>query len=217
MGASMDKITENAGWERINNERLAAFYILGKKDYNGWLEPDDALLSKFISINAEMKVLDMGCGLGRNCIWLYNTRQDCMACGYDLSNMIQLAKEYTSRHLGTENGIAYESNWDKLKQHNFDCIFSMLTLQHVLPKYLDDYYTYMAKTLSKSSFGRLFVHGRDWSDHNDREIVWERLLKYFDVDQNHCLSKNFLNSHHLWTKEFKPGDHHMAVFVPKNI
>lgn len=202
---------KNSGWERFTDEATAAKYILDTGKYSGTLPPDGNL-AILIPPNRPLRILDVCCGIGRNAVWLGKYRPLCGVVGYDLANMVALAKEYTKRHLG-ENKIAYTDDFDGVSKAEFDLALCTLSFQHVLPKYLDAYYPAISACLRKGDPGLLYVHGRDWSDHNDREIVWERLQRHFDLVPGHLLSGGFSGA--TFTKDYRAGDHHRAVFRPK--
>lgn len=202
----------NSGWEAIHNEKDAAFFIIGEKNYDGYLTPDHDLMN-IIPRAKKLRILDMCCGIGRNTIWIKENWPDCQVFGYDLPNMIRMAHDYTKRHLDDDHGIVYTDDFDDIAKLEFDVVFCQISFQHILPQYLDVYYPALANCLRNG--GMIWVHGRDWSDHNNNEIVWDRLGKCFLLDEAHPLSKKFYATPFL--KDFCPNgkDHHGGVFRPR--
>jgi SAM-dependent methyltransferase len=197
-------------WEDIDNEKDAAFYILGTREYSGTLRPDAGMLRELIPAGASWRVLDMACGLGRNLAWLCAHAPGCDLWGYDLPNMIGMARGYLGRH-ASGHSIRLTSDFSEVGRTSFDAVIVTLVFQHIRPERLDEYYAALARCLGSN--GIMLVHGRDWSDHNDREIVWDRLRRHFDVATDHPLSAGFQMAE--FSREYGPGDHHGAVFMAK--
>jgi SAM-dependent methyltransferase len=197
-------------WEDIDNEKDAAFYILGARDYSGTLRPDADMLRELVPAGASWRVLDMACGLGRNLLWLNRARPECEIWGYDLPNMVGLASAYLGRH-APGNSIMLTSDFSRVDRTSFDAVIATLAFQNISPERLDEYYLTLARCLGDN--GVMLVNGRDWSDHNNREIVWDRLRLYFDVANGHPLSAGFSTA--AFSREHGTMDHHRAVFMAK--
>lgn len=100
------------------------------------------------------RVLDFGCGVGRN--FPYLKEQSAYLTGFDLPPMIERCRE-----LAPAPADALSSDWSRLRAQRFDLIFATLVLQHVEPNacaaYLRDF-AWMAPTVyllsrASSDFG----------------------------------------------------------------
>ena len=82
------------------------------------------------------RVLDFGCGLGRNFPYLTTIAREVV--GFDLPPMIERCGD-----LRVDPGARLTSHWDELRVDRFDLIFATLVLQHLEPAicrgYLDDF------------------------------------------------------------------------------
>ncbi len=75
---------------------------------------------------ARGRVLDFGCGLGRNFPYLRSVAAE--VTGYDLAPMIERC-----RTLADYRGVRLTADWAALRAERFDLIFCALVLQHVPP------------------------------------------------------------------------------------
>ena len=72
------------------------------------------------------RVLDFGCGLGRNFPYLRRIASE--VAGFDLPEMIARC-----RTLDAAENVELASDWEALRQRRFDAIFVSLVLQHLEP------------------------------------------------------------------------------------
>ena len=70
------------------------------------------------------RVLDFGCGLGRNFSYLTSVADD--VTGFDLPEMIARCRE-----LATDAIDRLDDDWTRLREERFDLVFASLVLQHV--------------------------------------------------------------------------------------
>lgn len=88
-----------------------------------------------IDIGPAARVLDFGCGLGRNFPYLTTIAQQVV--GYDVAEMIQRARAEPS-----PAAVALEDDWAAVREQRFDLAFASLVFQHIEPaeleRYLDD-------------------------------------------------------------------------------
>jgi SAM-dependent methyltransferase len=70
------------------------------------------------------RVLDFGCGLGRNFPYLTNVAD--RVTGFDLPEMIARC-----RAIGTHAIDRLDDDWTRLREERFDLVFASLVLQHV--------------------------------------------------------------------------------------
>jgi SAM-dependent methyltransferase len=88
-----------------------------------------------IDIGSAARVLDFGCGLGRNFSYLMTISQQVV--GYDVVEMIQRVRAQPS-----QAGLTLEDDWAAVREQHFDLVFASLVFQHIEPaqleRYLDD-------------------------------------------------------------------------------
>ena len=70
------------------------------------------------------RVLDFGCGLGRNFPYLTSIAQS--VTGYDLPPMIARCRTLATHHVDR-----LDDDWARLRDERFDLIFASLVLQHI--------------------------------------------------------------------------------------
>lgn len=155
------KDTFNA-WSTIGTYQIDSVmdYILtGRKAAEAKF--DNEILSFVGSADSERRILDFGCGVGRNTFGLALSSPKWLVTGYDNESMIGKTPEYYELHypLPIPPNVTFSSDWDKVKTEKFDVIICWLVLQHIyeeaLVKYLTDF-----KTMTKS----LVVAGRRIND-----------------------------------------------------
>ncbi len=127
-----ERARENARWY-INTHSLEQteeeFDLTGARDFNGLVSPDLVLLADGRDPGT-LRVLEIGCGIGRMTRYLAETFGE--VYGVDVSGeMIHLAKERLGHlpnvHLRETNGVDFSAFPDQF----FDVIFSAYVFQHV--------------------------------------------------------------------------------------
>jgi ubiquinone/menaquinone biosynthesis C-methylase UbiE len=121
----------------------------GKKD-NRWHEEEffasgreqvDGLMSYISSLGLKVtpeKALDFGCGVGRLTQALSGYFAD--VSGVDIApSMIELANKYNRRDRRCHYYLNPNSNLKLFSDNTFDFIYSHITLQHMAPKYSQEY------------------------------------------------------------------------------
>jgi len=78
------------------------------------------------------RVLDFGCGLGRNFPYVKGIARH--VTGFDLPPMIERC-----RSLATESVDVLEDDWQQVRASRFDLIFASLVLQHIEPDICSSY------------------------------------------------------------------------------
>lgn len=140
---------------------------------------NDANLSKellsVIDTSKNYKILDFGCGIGRNAIPLAITYTNLQIYGYDNPKMINQMKQFCeqkySKSLQQIKNLEIITDWSGVKKHKFDYIYATLVFQHIsehaLSIYLQDI---------KNLTNYLIVGGRRFNDDGYKN-TWEILEK----------------------------------------
>lgn len=161
-------------WLSIDSIDIAKNYICSQ----GWsLDPFILnILSSYLQPNA--RILDFGCGIGRIIEQIRLSTEDYHFVGYDLPNMIHLAKKYLSYE------CTLTDNWNQLTSTKFDMIYAILVLQH-MPT---DEIRWQLHDMSKMT-KIMYIHSRSWTDYNSENVL--NLLKIdwrvfvFQEDNDH--------------------------------
>ncbi len=116
------------------------------------------------------KVLDIGCGTGRELMYLSKRKKDkkLKLCGVDLSkNMLEKAKQ-ASKKLDIKLSLKKADITKKLpyKKNSFDYVISVATLHHLTKKQAKELLNEIYKILKPK--GKLFI-----------SVINKRQLKYF--------------------------------------
>jgi len=103
------------------------------------------------------RVLDLGCGVGRNLKELAARADEVV--GYDFEGMLSLVEE----GLGSiPSNVVLESNWEAVRTMTFDSVLVSLVLQHLEHHDLDSILTDLSRMTS-----RLYIHTRSANDFGD--------------------------------------------------
>ncbi|MCY4658551.1 MAG: class I SAM-dependent methyltransferase [Acidobacteria bacterium] len=98
------------------------------------------------------RVLDFGCGLGRNFPYLRSAAHQVV--GFDLEQMLQRCRLEVDH-----DGVELTADWPWVRRQHFDCVFACLVLQHIAP---DDLRTYLSDFATMAPW--LYVLSRGRSD-----------------------------------------------------
>jgi len=166
------------------------------------------IIEKFILPHSgPIKVLDFGCGVGRNAIPLASKYPEWEIVCYDSIEMTDRMEEYcTIRHgvhISAYNNIRIENDWSKLKKEKFDYIYAILVLQHIYEKDLSQYLSDI-----KNMTPKFIVHGRRFNDeiiNGQYKNTWEILEKnnlFPDDTTGYSVSGN-KSDHHSFVYSIK--------------
>jgi len=157
-------------WLNANKENAGDLILTG---YEGEFK-DMPVYTEVMSLTKGLEghrqyALDFGCGVGRNTFPL--SKDYHRVIGYDLPSMLDLVPEDNK----FEN-IIYESDWNKIKNIEFDLVLASLVFQHIDDTELDYYLQDLNKMTDK-----LVLHSRTWIDHSNTEVL-SIVEKYFIID-----------------------------------
>lgn len=151
-------------------------------------------------------ILDFGCGIGRN-IFDFSTRHpNWKFCGYDNSNMIVKAKEYSNikfnKTIYDYANVEFISDWDALKTRKYDCIYATIVFQHIHEKDLNIYLKDIKQMTNK-----LIVSGRRF---NDDTINGKYKNTWQILENNGYHPSNTLNI--KYSIEGDPNEHMTCIY-----
>jgi 2-polyprenyl-3-methyl-5-hydroxy-6-metoxy-1,4-benzoquinol methylase len=153
-----------------------------------------------IDFTQNRKVLDFGCGVGRNAIPLALKYPHCEIITYDNPKMIGQMQKFCKKKYNVDiekiQNIKIYTDWNILKQKKFDFIYCTLVFQHIQEDALVSY-TSDIKNMTKN----LIVMGRRFNDDHNKN-TWE------------ILEKNGLYPINLDTYKTygDPNDHQTAIY-----
>jgi len=144
------------------------------------IKSDSWLTSMFGDKNANLSILDFGCGVGRNIFeFSQNSPLNWRFYGYDNSNMIDKANEYSkikfNKTIYDYPNLELISDWDRLKIMKFDCIYATIVFQHIHEKDLNIYLQDIKRMTNK-----LIVSGRRFND----DMVYGKYKNTWQILEN---------------------------------
>lgn len=155
---------------------LVELIFTGAKSYAD-LKPDTTAINALGPKEGKLRVLDFGCGVGRN---LYAMPKTWEVTGYDNDNMLVRVPDFFAAQGGrSTSDFTLTSDWDAVKSKEFDVVLASLVFQHVPINALEVY----LQDLQKMS-PLLVIWGRCWNDINNRQAYFPLVLKYFDVAED---------------------------------
>lgn len=191
------------------NDLAAARYIdtaVGKlEDFRPVMQH----IAKFGDRERNMRILDFGCGLGRNLVGMMEYSDKWIAWGYDHPTMLERAKKFYGERLTGNDRLFLIDSWDAIKEQAmrdkkrkfFDLIFACLVFQHIKLNELRYYLADMAQMTH-----RLYVAGRRGNDYEWGKLDnWKIVAEFFDPIE---LEDGLLESS-------EPNDHHYGIYRPK--
>lgn len=150
------------------------------------------ILTNYIHNNYNLKdgirILDFGCGVGRNLIPLSIKYPNYQFYGYDSKQMFTQMSEFTNtkyqNNIINISNINLSDDWNFYTKEKFDLIYATLVFQHIyeeaLKRYIQD-----IKNMTKT----LYVYGRRWND-DSRKNTWEILENFGLYPVNTDFEKN---------------------------
>jgi SAM-dependent methyltransferase len=155
-----------SGWENIGNFSLdiVADYILtGRKAYQFY--PDIFSYTHLMP----SRILDFGCGIGRNTFGISIYDPTFSVVGYDNQAMLSHVDEYKNIKYSEREfpNVEFSSDWDYVQTQKFDTIFCAIVLQHIMENDLKAYIEQFKIMTSK-----LVVSGRRFNDDKEHRSTW---------------------------------------------
>lgn len=158
---TIDHVVTGATVETITHSEFILNHIIQQKG-------DDSLT-----------VLDFGCGVGRNLLFLSNNLTRSTIYAYDNELMLDQAralaiKKY-QQDLDKIKNIVLTANWFSTKKKKFDFVYATLVFQHIKEDVLSEYLSDI-----RMMTDTLLVHGRRYNDdmfNNKHKNTWEILEK----------------------------------------
>jgi cyclopropane fatty-acyl-phospholipid synthase-like methyltransferase len=134
----------------------------------------------FLSLkNYPQTILDFGCGIGRNCLFLCQDNPTWNIVGYDNEMMLEKIKDYSlkkyDRNINTFTNLTLHHDWNEIKKIKFDWIVCLYVLQHIKESDLDIYLEDFKKIGCK-----LLVRGREWLDELEEDRTHKNVEKIME-------------------------------------
>lgn len=183
-------------------------YVLTGYDINTIL-PSNYLLGY---INQEKKanntkILDFGCGVGRNMIALSHSLPSCQIYGYDNDMMLSQAKAFVKQkyqqNIDEIENIRLFSDWADMKKQKFDLIYTTLVFQHIYEEPLSQY----LKDI-KGMTDTLLVESRRLND--DIEPITKQHKNTWQIMEKNGFKPYFCSSN--YAVDGSPEDHFVCIY-----
>jgi|LakMenEpi03Aug12_release.lakeMendotaPanAssembly.Ray.scaffolds.fasta_scaffold33682_11 2-polyprenyl-3-methyl-5-hydroxy-6-metoxy-1,4-benzoquinol methylase len=169
------------------------------------VEPSLDIISNIQCDKENCTILDFGSGIGRNCIYLAINNPNYTVYAYDNPKMLNKMKEFGIAKYKTNifdiPNLKTVSEWDNLKNHQFDYIYATLVFQHINESSLDIYLQDIKKMTNN-----LIIFGRRANDHSSNN-TWQILEKHYLLPLN-------IES---YKTHGDPEDHQLAIYNLKGV
>lgn len=157
-------------------------------------------LSEIIDFTNPIKVLDFGCGVGRNCIPLALKYSKSEICVYDnpkmINQMCEFCKQKYKLPIEEIKNLKTYTEWDKIKTKKFDYVYATLVFQHIKESDLN---TYLQDI--KCITNNLIVFGRRFNDDSNKN-TW-------NIIENNGLYPINIES---YQRDGDDHEHQMAIY-----
>ncbi len=120
-------------WKNVADKDIET--VMGRICYNNSKQEFETIKSSIVfatnfPLDKKMKILDLGCGLGRTCKWFAPRVEQYYGVDY-INKMIEKAtkynKDFKNAHFFTNNG----KNLQLFEADKFDLVFSEIAFQHM--------------------------------------------------------------------------------------
>lgn len=207
-------------WEKLPDGKVANM-IDSKVTRLDELASSENIVREIGNFYHPRRVLDFGCGVGRNIVCMANNAHNWQVIGYDNAAMIRSASKYLVDKIPADDDVTLLSDWGQVLNNAagnpFDTIFCCVSLQHIpepqLREYLADF-----KKIGKE----LFVFGRRAIDPDNIGGGYdggEKFVSVWDVILDSGFEivnaqDGFIESSSGFNKG-NGNDHHWVRFKPK--
>lgn len=195
------------GWqatESMSLDSIVNLIVTGKTAKEA--KPDSWIFTTIGDSTESLRVLDFGCGVGRNTFAMANYAPMWQVHGYDNEQMLLRAREYYSLHYtgSYPSNIYFSDNWNLIKSYHFDTILCNLVLQHIMEQ---DIATYVKDF--KPMADRLVVTGRRFNDDKDGRSTWTIL-----AEQGLIPTEFYIGNQKIpFQPEGDPHEHNWAIYI----
>jgi len=199
-------------WEKLSEENIAGMIYAGAKNLDD-LKPSHDIIRLIGNPNEHRKILDFGCGVGRNIVGIVDFSIEWDIVGYDNEQMIDFSglfvSDYNKKYV---KQIFLLHDWNAIvngfsTSQKFDTIFCCYVLQHI-PEPQLRWYLEQFKEVGKELFvfGRRAIDpantGSGYDGRNNFKSVWKIILdcgyKISEAQEEFALEGNG-NDHH-WVR-----------------
>jgi 2-polyprenyl-3-methyl-5-hydroxy-6-metoxy-1,4-benzoquinol methylase len=190
--------------DELNIDDTMDLILTGKKANEA--KPDTWLYDYIGNQSDTLKVLDFGCGVGRNTFGMGMHSPTWEVMGYDNDSMLSKRAEFHKIHYKNKQGnsnVEFMSDWDACKDIKFDAIFCCIVLQHIhedaLIQYISDF---------KNMTSKVIVFGRRFNDDVKNRSIWQIL------EENGLLPDSFyVDGRKIsFATEGDPHQHNLAIY-----
>jgi SAM-dependent methyltransferase len=188
----------------LNLDATMNLILTGRTAKNGF--PSEELFKYIGDKSKNLKILDFGCGIGRNTFGLNAYSPNWTIIGYDNENMIKKTEEFHASNYSNNipPSVKFYSEWDIVKTIHFDVIFCCLVLQHIFENILFNYISNF-----KIMANKLVVSGRRFNDDTKKRSNWSIL-----EDNGLVPHKFYLHQTQIeYMPEGHPEDHNTAIYL----
>jgi SAM-dependent methyltransferase len=195
-------------WENIaekNNLDVVADFILTGKKLSEF-QPDSWVVPFIGNKDDKLKILDFGCGIGRNTFGMIEITPNWEWIGYDNYQMIKKTQEFKSFKYSNKSvdNVKFYSDWNVVKYMKFDCIYCALVLQHIYSRFLKSYLRDFKKMTKK-----IVVVSRRFNDEPPHPSTW-RIIESEGLIPSKFYNKGVLS---LYTPDGESEEHNIAEYI----
>lgn len=149
------------GWDSVKDwdiNKVIDLIVTGKNIKS--ITPDLTIITQLGDPTEQLKILDFGCGIGRNSFAIANYSPNWNVIGYDNESMLSRRFELQEKYYNKKfDNLSFTSDWDSIKIQNFNIIICVLVLQHIYEDQLTQYISDFKRMTNK-----LIIRSRRFND-----------------------------------------------------